>query len=159
MPYPLFIGTVPRRLAQAARRPVSRAFFSTKPLETETFLTGSSSLYAEQMYDQYSEDPNSVHPSWKKYFDNLENGIAFSAEDFNRPTTIPGKRAAVVVSANSVGSWQVTDSMAMGKWVLICRFVLDPGRSSFGFLGDFSLNSFLSSERTFGCQIRSSGIV
>jgi hypothetical protein len=102
MPYPLLRGAVPRRLAQAAQRcpaMMRRAVFSTKAVqETETFLTGSSSLYAEQMFDQYSEDPNSVHPSWKQYFDNLEEGVAFSAEDYSRPSTIPGKRATALVS-------------------------------------------------------------
>lgn len=99
MPYPLILGAVPRRLSQAARRPATRGavLFSTKAQEVETFLTGSSSLYAEQMYDQYSEDPESVHPSWKQYFDNLEKGVAFSAEDYSRPTAIPGRRATAAV--------------------------------------------------------------
>lgn len=106
MPYPFLMGTVPRRLAQVARRrpaaATTRAVFSTKAQEVETFLTGSSSLYAEQMYDQYMDDPNSVHPSWKQYFDNLEKGVAYSAEDYGRPSTIPGKRATAVVSCDDI---------------------------------------------------------
>ena len=49
-------------------------------------MTGTSSLYAEQMYEQYLQDPNSVHASWKKYFDNLEAGVAYSEDDYNQPT-------------------------------------------------------------------------
>lgn len=102
MPYPLLLGTVQRRLSQVARKsPPALSMtklFSTKAQEAETFLTGSTSLYAEQMYEQYLENPNSVHPSWKKYFDNLEKGVKFSVEDYSRPSTIPGKRAVAVVS-------------------------------------------------------------
>ena len=70
--------------------------FSTQAQEAETFLSGTSSLYAEQMYDLYQEDPDSVHPSWKQYFENLDKGIAFSADDYSRPSTIPGRRATSV---------------------------------------------------------------
>lgn len=72
-------------------------YFSTKAQETETFLSGSTSLYAEQMYEQYLENPDSVHGSWKQYFENLEQGVAYNAEDYSRPSMIPGKRAAAVV--------------------------------------------------------------
>ena len=54
--------------------------------ESESFLTGTSSLYAEQMYEQYLDDPNSIHPSWKKYFDNIEEGLPYDEGAFNRPT-------------------------------------------------------------------------
>eukprot|EP00339_Tiarina_fusa_P000381 CAMPEP_0117001238 /NCGR_PEP_ID=MMETSP0472-20121206/3302_1 /TAXON_ID=693140 ORGANISM="Tiarina fusus, Strain LIS" /NCGR_SAMPLE_ID=MMETSP0472 /ASSEMBLY_ACC=CAM_ASM_000603 /LENGTH=1020 /DNA_ID=CAMNT_0004701175 /DNA_START=166 /DNA_END=3228 /DNA_ORIENTATION=- len=82
--------------------------FSTKPNEMESFLSGTSGVYAEQMYDNYLQDPNSVHASWKKYFDNLSEGIAFDADEFSRPSLIPGKRAAIA-SADSVPS----DSLAI----------------------------------------------
>ena len=54
--------------------------------ESESFLTGTSSLYAEQMYEQYLDDPNSIHPSWKIYFDNIEEGLPYDEGAFNRPT-------------------------------------------------------------------------
>ena len=103
MPYPLLLGTIQRRVSHVARKypsslSMTKFLFSTKAQEAETFLTGSTSLYAEQMYDMYLENPDSVHPSWKKYFDNLEQGVKFSVEDYNRPSTIPGKRAVAVVS-------------------------------------------------------------
>jgi 2-oxoglutarate dehydrogenase E1 component len=76
----------------------SALLFSTKANEAETFLTGTTSLYAEQMYDQYVENPDSVHPSWKHYFENMESGVSFKAEDYSRPTTILSRRAVAVVS-------------------------------------------------------------
>lgn len=102
MPYPFLVGTAQRRLASLARRSpttsMTKMLFSTKALEAETFLSGSTSLYAEQMYDMYMENPNSVHPSWKQYFDNLEKGVKFTADDYSRPSTIPGRRTVAVVS-------------------------------------------------------------
>jgi len=54
--------------------------------ESESFLSGTSSLYAEQMYEQYLEDPASIHPSWKKYFDNIEQGLPYDESMFDKPT-------------------------------------------------------------------------
>ena len=124
MPYPLLLATQRRLAAKAVASSAATAMpgqtaktmmkattyaasrcFSTKPQEMETFLSGTSGLYAEQMYEQYSEDPNSVHPSWKQYFDNLQEGIAFNQEDYSRPSVVPSKRAVAVsgVSARSLG--------------------------------------------------------
>ena len=103
MVYPVFLAAVKRRavMLPAASSSRSRALFSTQPVqEIETFLSGTSSLYAEQMYEQYLEDPNSLHPSWKQYFDNLEQGIAFSSDDYSRPSTIPGKRSVAVAGVS-----------------------------------------------------------
>jgi 2-oxoglutarate dehydrogenase E1 component len=57
--------------------------------DNETFLTGTSSVYAEQMYEQYQHDPESVHASWKTYFDNLNQGIRYNPrEHFTQPTSV-----------------------------------------------------------------------
>ncbi len=42
----------------------------------ESFLSGTSSVYAEQMYEQWRKDPQSVHASWRIYFQNLEGGAS-----------------------------------------------------------------------------------
>lgn len=76
--------------------------FSTAPQQKkddpETFLNGTSSLYAEQMYEMYLQDPSSVHPSWKQYFDNLEHGIGFDVKDYSSPTAVSSssKKALLV---------------------------------------------------------------
>mmetsp|Transcript_9443 Transcript_9443/g.14516 ORF Transcript_9443/g.14516 Transcript_9443/m.14516 type:complete len:1074 (+) Transcript_9443:233-3454(+) len=74
--------------------------------ENESFLTGSSSLYAEQMWEQYSQDPQSVHESWKKYFDDLQSGVPYVEEAFDQPTAVPPTKtsARATVSADSVPS-------------------------------------------------------
>jgi 2-oxoglutarate dehydrogenase E1 component len=85
----------------------STAFFSTQPLvsekhESESFLTGTSSIYVEQLYENYLEDPNSVHESWRHYFDNLAQGVPYNAADYSKPTHVPPikfrKNIAVAVS-------------------------------------------------------------
>lgn len=98
-----------RSMMTKTAKPVFRAF-STQPEtaftdhESESFLTGTSSLYAEQMYEQYLAEPSSVQPSWKRYFDNLEEGIAYDENEFNKPTAAASsvKRAFVGVSNKCV---------------------------------------------------------
>ena len=64
----------------------------------ESFLNGTSSVYAEQMFELYQHDPSSVHASWKKYFDDLEQGVAFSEADYQNPTTAAAARKVAVRS-------------------------------------------------------------
>jgi 2-oxoglutarate dehydrogenase E1 component len=73
--------------------------------ENESFLTGTSSLYAEQMYEQYQIDPASVHGSWKLYFDNLHAGVPVAeAENFNSPTAVPNRKGAVASTNTSAAA-------------------------------------------------------
>ena len=78
---------------------LSRVFLSTAPQkadshESESFLTGTSSVYAEQMYENYLHDPSSVHESWRRYFDNLKQGVAFNESEYNQPTAVPPSKAS-----------------------------------------------------------------
>ena len=88
-----------RRLASSTlrRKPSVNPIFGNQNLykstaaiehESETFLTGSSSLYAEQMYENYCQDPSSVHETWRKYFDDMEQGKSYDENAFNRPTVV-----------------------------------------------------------------------
>ena len=54
------------------------------------------------MYEQYLENPDSVNPSWKKYFDNLQEGVPYNESEFNKPTAAASsvKRTFVAVSWN-----------------------------------------------------------
>lgn len=84
------------RQQQPARR-IARVFSSANPAQQqESFLNGTSSGYAEQMYELYQEDPNAVHVSWKQYFDNTHEGVAFSESDYNNPTTAAASRTVNV---------------------------------------------------------------
>ena len=61
-------GAVGRaREGGAARSPLlgaARAF----SVENESFLTGTSSVYMEEMYVTWKNDPSAVHASWDVYF-------------------------------------------------------------------------------------------
>eukprot|EP00048_Salpingoeca_helianthica_P015714 m.228216 g.228216 ORF g.228216 m.228216 type:complete len:1020 (+) comp17424_c0_seq1:16-3075(+) len=52
--------------------------FASKPVITgktkkETFLSGTSASYIEDLYDKFRADPSSVHASWREYFALIEN--------------------------------------------------------------------------------------
>lgn len=82
--------------ASVARRVLSTAVDDDEGVdysslhENETFLNGSGSLYAEQMYEMYQANPESVHETWRTYFDNLEQGVAYDEENFQSPTVLEG---------------------------------------------------------------------
>jgi len=82
-----------------------KIFKSTAAIETkhesETFLNGSTSLYAEQMYENYSNDPNSVHETWKKYFDDMEQGKEYNESSFNRPTVVVSNQKKKIEAGDS----------------------------------------------------------
>jgi 2-oxoglutarate dehydrogenase E1 component len=40
----------------------------------DSFANGTSSVYMDQMYEDWQRDPNSVHASWRAYFGNVEGG-------------------------------------------------------------------------------------
>jgi len=65
---------------------VNKCQLSTK---TDSFLSGSNSVYVEQMYESWRNDPNSVHSSWSSYFKNLDSGIEASSA-FTPPPTLVG---------------------------------------------------------------------
>ena len=39
----------------------------------ESFLSGSSSIYVEEMYESWRADPKSVHKSWDAYFRQVDS--------------------------------------------------------------------------------------
>ncbi len=69
--------------------------------ESETFLTGASSLYAEQMYENYQQNPDSVHETWRKYFEDLDSGKSYNPESFNRPTVVTSTQKRVAGDVNA----------------------------------------------------------
>jgi 2-oxoglutarate dehydrogenase E1 component len=89
--------------ARVPHRVNGRESFSTAPLpaahENETFLTGSSSVYAEEMYERYQQDRESVHASWRHYFDGMERGVPYDAQAYTRPTAVLSGRATVSEAA------------------------------------------------------------
>lgn len=59
----------------------------------DNFANGTSSVYVDQMYEEWRQDPNSVHASWRSYFQNLEGG---SHTPYQAPPTVGGSGSAGV---------------------------------------------------------------
>lgn len=66
--------------------------------KAEPFLSGSSSVYVEEMYESWLQDPKSVHKSWDTYFRNVNSG-ALPGEAYQRP---PSLGAAVTPASTSL---------------------------------------------------------
>jgi hypothetical protein len=66
---------------------VSKHFCSKN--NTDSFMTGTSSVYIEQMYKQWKKDKTSVHSSWDHFFNNLDNGVSIE-NSFQSPPFLTG---------------------------------------------------------------------
>jgi len=91
---------------------IRKTLLSTK---TDSFLSGSSSLYVEQMYDLWKQDPKSVHSSWQSYFNNLDSGVDPS-QAFIAPPSIAGSigsKTSAATSAKQPSGALVSDSLAL----------------------------------------------
>uniref|UniRef100_A0A0N8A3B5 2-oxoglutarate dehydrogenase, mitochondrial n=1 Tax=Daphnia magna TaxID=35525 RepID=A0A0N8A3B5_9CRUS len=107
---PLLPGAAPERLAvwlvkgyvqnSSARAPLAalsiRQYSAAPPPPTqaaaEPFLNGSSSVYVEEMYNSWLQDPKSVHASWDSFFRNASAG-AGPGQAYQAPPSlaVPGK--------------------------------------------------------------------
>jgi len=88
-----------RSLTSRLRQSTALSLFSTQTKVVDSFLSGTSSIYAEQMYELYERDPNSVEASWKRYFDALEkNEVMLEDKDFRNPTMAPSTSGQTVAS-------------------------------------------------------------
>jgi len=61
-----------RRGFAASRAPTARP----GPHPSESFLTGTSAVYFEEMWRLWKQDPSKVHSSWDTYFRNVDAGLA-----------------------------------------------------------------------------------
>jgi len=62
------------------------------------------------MYEMYMNDPNSVHASWKHYFDTtIQNNVPYNENEYSNPTSVAPTKRATAISGDSVPS----DSLAV----------------------------------------------
>src|SRR5438045_3396300 len=64
------------------------AVTASEPESFDTFLSGSTANYIDEMYLQWKEDPKSVHVSWQVYFKNMESGDMPMSQAFQPPPTL-----------------------------------------------------------------------
>ena len=55
---------------------------------TDTFLQGNDANYVDEMYQQWRQDPASVHSSWNAYFKNIEKDGVSPSKAFQAPPTL-----------------------------------------------------------------------
>ncbi|RFU24092.1 hypothetical protein B7463_g12249, partial [Scytalidium lignicola] len=58
------------------------------PEQNDSFLSGNTANYVDEMYMQWKHDPSSVHISWQVYFKNMESGDMPISQAFTPPPTI-----------------------------------------------------------------------
>ncbi|EME84401.1 uncharacterized protein MYCFIDRAFT_152624 [Pseudocercospora fijiensis CIRAD86] len=55
---------------------------------SDSFLSGNTANYVDEMYSEWKRDPSSVHVSWQVYFRNMESGDMPVSRAFTPPPTI-----------------------------------------------------------------------
>jgi len=126
--YPSLMGKVGLKFKNFEPK---KAFFCSK-LNNDSFVSGASATYLEQMYNAWRKDPNSVHLSWNSYFSNLESGMDASSAFTTPPTLdksflINNLSQRGQVQAQPQGSSSIEESL---KVILMIRSF-----QTYGFLG------------------------
>lgn len=81
-------------LTACQRRYASAA--SSAPDPNDSFLSGNTANYIDEMYLQWKQDPKSVHVSWQVYFKNIESGeMPISQAFIPPPSLVPSSSAGV----------------------------------------------------------------
>ncbi|KAK3107947.1 2-oxoglutarate dehydrogenase E1 component, partial [Teratosphaeriaceae sp. CCFEE 6253] len=55
---------------------------------SDSFLSGNTANYVDEMYMSWKRDPSSVHISWQAYFKNMESGDVPISRAFQAPPTL-----------------------------------------------------------------------
>ncbi|EMF10576.1 2-oxoglutarate dehydrogenase E1 component mitochondrial precursor [Sphaerulina musiva SO2202] len=72
---------------------------------SDSFLTGNTAGYVDEMYSEWQRDPSSVHVSWQHYFKNMESGDMPVSRAFTPPPTIvPPPAGGVIAPSGAVGA-------------------------------------------------------
>ena len=118
-PYALRVGsgrvratTVRRTLATPAAAP---------PSPNDPFANGTNAYYAEEMYRNWRQDPQSVHASWASYFSGMERGLP-SAKAFQPPPGLIAPPADGAPALHAVGGAELDDHLKVNPALLIIFF-------------------------------------
>lgn len=99
------------------RTKILKKFTTSKGLkrifsQADSFMNSQNTVYVEQMYEKWSEDRSSVHPSWDAYFTNLNNGLD-SSQAFAVPPSISNNAISYRVSEDMSGSGGISKIVVM----------------------------------------------
>lgn len=90
---------------------------------SDSFLSGNSANYVDEMYMAWKEDPSSVHISWQAYFKNMESGDMPISRAFTPPPNLVPQVGGVptLSPSSSTGTSQGGDVMNHLKVQLLVR--------------------------------------
>ena len=74
---------------------------STNP---STFLSGPNAPFIEELYARYLEQPNSVDPSWRKFFSDLQDESEIILNDIRGASWAPRERAVEIAREDGQGN-------------------------------------------------------
>ncbi|KAK4994455.1 2-oxoglutarate dehydrogenase E1 component [Elasticomyces elasticus] len=69
----------------------------------DSFLSGNTANYVDEMYMEWKRDPSSVHISWQVYFRNMESGDMPISKAFQPPPTIMPSADGAAFAAPGLG--------------------------------------------------------
>jgi 2-oxoglutarate dehydrogenase E1 component len=82
-----------------------------------SFLDGGNAAYAEQLYENYTRDPNSVDPQWQSFFAELKDDPALVEKNVQGPTwkaeIAPPARDETLAALD--GDWEAVESVLGAK--------------------------------------------
>ncbi|KAK5113778.1 2-oxoglutarate dehydrogenase E1 component [Meristemomyces frigidus] len=92
---------------------------------SDSFLSGNSANYVDEMYMAWKDDPSSVHISWQAYFRNMESGDMPTSRAFTPPPTlmpqVGGVPSTIPSAGTSASTGQGSDVMTHLKVQLLVR--------------------------------------
>lgn len=72
-----------------------------------SFLNAAHTEFFAQLYDQYLENPDSVEPSWRSFF----QGFDFGMETYNEEYQAPAQQMATYAASNNVDVSQISEKL------------------------------------------------
>ncbi|KAF7938517.1 uncharacterized protein EAE98_000855 [Botrytis deweyae] len=95
---------------------------ASAPDSNDSFLSGNTANYIDEMYMQWKEDPSSVHISWQVYFRNMESGDMPMSQAFTPPPTlVPTPTGGVPSFLPGLGGGEGSEVTNHLKVQLLCR--------------------------------------
>lgn len=82
-------------------------------MKVDSFLSGTNSVYVEQMYAAWQQDPKSVHVSWSAYFSNLDAGKNIEESFVALPSVAGSLGSTLGGVAPSSSTPMVSDSLGI----------------------------------------------
>jgi 2-oxoglutarate dehydrogenase E1 component len=89
------------------------SFATTKWVKNDTFMQGNATTYIDQMYEEWQKNPDSVHASWRNYFNNLEKNLSPSKAYQPPPNLVPSSAdlSSYPLPGNAAPSTEVLDHL------------------------------------------------